>query len=101
MFEEVTVNDDAATPPKLIAVTPVKLFPLIDKDDFENKRARVLELQGKRIKAKITPLSMRRLQLKNIGHFENLELDVSNRVICLIGENGTGKSTILRAILLG
>jgi predicted ATP-binding protein involved in virulence len=77
------------------------LFPLIDKDDFENKRARVLDLQGRRIKAKITPLSMRRLELKNIGHFETLELDLSNRVICLIGENGTGKSTILRAILLG
>ena len=77
------------------------LFPLIDKDDFENKRARVLDLQGRRIKAKITPLSMRRLELKNIGHFEKLELDLSNRVICLIGENGTGKSTILRALLLG
>jgi predicted ATP-dependent endonuclease of OLD family len=41
------------------------------------------------------------LQLENIGHFQNLELDLDKRVICLIGENGSGKSTILRAIGLG
>ena len=41
------------------------------------------------------------LQLENIGHFQKLELDLDKRVICLIGENGSGKSTILRAIALG
>jgi predicted ATP-binding protein involved in virulence len=77
------------------------LFPLIKEDEFNAKRARVLELRNKHTKAKITPLSIKRLELKNIGHFEQLDIDLSNRVICFIGENGTGKSTILRAILLG
>lgn len=41
------------------------------------------------------------VKLENIGHFQNLELDLDKRVVCLIGENGSGKSTILRAIGLG
>jgi predicted ATP-binding protein involved in virulence len=41
------------------------------------------------------------LRLANIGHFENISLDLSKQVTVLIGENGSGKSTILRAIALG
>lgn len=41
-----------------------------------------------------------KLHLINIGHFSNLELDFNKDLTCLIGENGTGKSTILRAIAL-
>ena len=33
--------------------------------------------------------------------FENISLDLSKQVTVLIGENGSGKSTILRAIALG
>jgi energy-coupling factor transporter ATP-binding protein EcfA2 len=47
------------------------------------------------------PICLTNLQLENIGHFQNLELDLGKRVVCLIGENGSGKSTILRAIGLG
>jgi len=46
-------------------------------------------------------IKLRSLTLKNIGLFHSLEIDLSARIICLLGENGTGKSTILRAILLG
>ncbi|MFK7980686.1 MAG: AAA family ATPase [Saprospiraceae bacterium] len=48
-----------------------------------------------------TPLVLQKLQLQNIGHFRSLNLDLNHRIICLLGENGIGKSTILRAILLG
>jgi len=46
-------------------------------------------------------LKLQAITLKNIGHFENIYLDLSKQVTILIGENGSGKSTILRAIALG
>ena len=45
-------------------------------------------------------LKLQSLSLKNIGHFEELSLDLSKNVTILIGENGSGKSTILRSIAL-
>jgi AAA15 family ATPase/GTPase len=47
------------------------------------------------------PFYLSSVSLKNIGHFQEIELDLSKRVTVLIGENGSGKSTILRAIALG
>jgi len=41
------------------------------------------------------------LTLNNIGNFREIALDLNKRIICILGENGVGKSTILRAILLG
>lgn len=38
--------------------------------------------------------------LKNIGHFENLKIDFDEDISCLIGRNGTGKTTILRSLAL-
>lgn len=45
-------------------------------------------------------IQIKQLKLHNIGHFDNLEISFSERLTCLVGENGTGKSTILRAIAL-
>jgi predicted ATP-binding protein involved in virulence len=47
------------------------------------------------------PLKLQDITIKNIGHFENISLPLDRKVTCLIGENGSGKSTILRAIALG
>ena len=47
------------------------------------------------------PLQLQAITIKNIGHFENISLPLNRKVTCLIGENGSGKSTILRAIALG
>lgn len=44
---------------------------------------------------------LKKLEINNIGGFDHFELDLSKRVIALLGENGTGKTTLLRAILLG
>ncbi|MBX7227916.1 MAG: ATP-binding protein [Chitinophagales bacterium] len=40
------------------------------------------------------------MQLENIGHFSSLEIAFDKNLTCIIGENGTGKSTILRAIAI-
>lgn len=40
------------------------------------------------------------LELKNIGHFINHKFKFNKDVTCIIGENGSGKSTILRALSL-
>ena len=45
-------------------------------------------------------IRLSKLNLLNIGHFSNLEIDFNKDLTCLIGENGTGKSTILRALAL-
>lgn len=44
---------------------------------------------------------LQRVELKNIGPFEKLELDLKPSWNILLGDNGCGKSTILRAIALG
>jgi predicted ATP-binding protein involved in virulence len=41
------------------------------------------------------------LKLKNIGRFKELRIDFSKQVTCFIGNNGCGKSTILKALALG
>ena len=41
------------------------------------------------------------IYLKNITRFEEIELDLTKRIICIIGKNGSGKSSVLRGIALG
>jgi hypothetical protein len=42
--------------------------------------------------------AIRRVTLRNIGAFEKLEIEIDEHVTVLLGDNGLGKSTILRAI---
>ena len=44
---------------------------------------------------------LQRVELDNIGPFEKLELDLQPGWNILLGDNGCGKSTVLRAIALG
>ncbi len=46
-------------------------------------------------------IKLKNIQLTNIAHFKTLNLNIDNKVTCLIGGNGSGKSTLLRAIALG
>ncbi|AXP82541.1 recombination protein F [Mariniflexile rhizosphaerae] len=46
-------------------------------------------------------IRLNKLVLTNIGHFKNKILRFDENITCLVGENGTGKSTILRALALG
>jgi len=52
------------------------------------------------------PIVLQSLYLKNIGHFADSHMNFSfdgqkKGIICIVGENGTGKTTLLRAIALG
>lgn len=42
-----------------------------------------------------------KLQLQNVGLFDNCQIELGKRATALIGINGGGKSTLLRAIALG
>ena len=50
--------------------------------------------------AKAQKIKIHRLELTNIGGFKHIELDFNRDHSILIGLNGTGKTTVLRAILL-
>ncbi|MGI0106164.1 AAA family ATPase [Salinimicrobium sp. WS361] len=43
---------------------------------------------------------LKRLELSNIGHFESSSINFDNSLTCIVGENGQGKSSILRALAL-
>jgi len=46
-------------------------------------------------------LKLRSLSLKNVGLFQSIDITFGDRLTIFIGENGTGKTTLLRAIALG
>lgn len=50
---------------------------------------------------KIKPPRAQRLRLQNIGPFGSLELPLDKAATVLLGDNGSGKSSVLRAIALG
>lgn len=45
-------------------------------------------------------IKLHQLKLINIGHFSNLEISFDKDITCLVGENGCGKSTILKSLAL-
>lgn len=45
-------------------------------------------------------IKLTNIELTNIGHFTNINIPISKNICCIVGENGTGKSTILKAIAL-
>lgn len=80
----------------------------ISQEDFEASLRRQNELREfiSSIIPTITeppyfPIKLQEIYLKNIGHFEEVTIPLDKRVTLLIGENGSGKSTILRALALG
>ncbi len=70
----------------------------IDPKRFHKNLAQVQQYRKKIILN--NPLKLAYLSLENIGHFSNISIDLSKKVTCIIGENGLGKSTIIRAIAL-
>lgn len=78
---------------------------LLTQDDFD-KTIKVYLGEVSKTNDKVEPestyreLSLSSVELNNIGHFKKVSIDLSHRVTCFVGENGSGKSTILRAIAL-
>lgn len=68
--------------------------------EFESPE-HILSLIMEGLKQHAPEVRIRSLRLENIGHFSSLEIILDNRITCFEGENGTGKTTILRALALG
>jgi predicted ATP-binding protein involved in virulence len=103
------LNDEKNLIDTLISVSDcAKAFPPIDQKIFEKELKNIEKTRKSNAQVipqsevkKSYPLSIKSLKLTNISHFDNLEIDLSKRVTCLIGKNGSGKTTILRAIVFG
>lgn len=91
-----------------------KVLPLFHTQDaiksisipnFEARLAEIQEIRQKNIPTVTAPLQKqfvpKTATLQNIGHFSNISIDLSKQITCFVGDNGSGKSTILRAIALG
>jgi hypothetical protein len=49
----------------------------------------------------VKPLKIKQLTVSNVGLFEKCSIQFGKRATCFIGENGGGKTTLLRAAALG
>ncbi|PCK06953.1 MAG: hypothetical protein COA42_16810 [Alteromonadaceae bacterium] len=65
------------------------------KTDEELKDLMLAALQAHTVEVKLI-----KLQLTNIGHFERVDVPLNDQLTCLIGENGQGKSSVLKALCL-
>lgn len=83
----------AKTRSDLQAKYPQKILMFKDYDNLRNIIFSALKEQTPKIK-------FSKLHLHNIGHFKNLEIAFDEHITCLVGENGTGKSTILKSLAL-
>ena len=93
----------------------VHLFPKMDKNGFQKclnqidkiKRSSIKDVSKGKLTIKIPfdqssiPLKINRFELSNIAQFKSADITLGSRLTCFIGENGCGKTTLLRAILLG
>jgi predicted ATP-binding protein involved in virulence len=76
-----------------LASEQTKIFHYTTFEDIQNY---IYELS----KVNNASLRIKELTLENIGHFQHLHLTFDDQVSCLIGLNGVGKTTILRALAL-
>jgi hypothetical protein len=71
---------------------------------FYENTEQLEEIIYQRLQSSFPTVKLEKLILKNIGHFSELEIDFeesNQNAYCFIGTNGTGKTSILRAIILG
>jgi|GEM_PF-930368 len=63
--------------------------------------ARAASQAGPDSDLRIATSRLKHLKLENIGPFDSLELDLDTNIQVFLGDNGVGKSTILKAIAMG
>ena len=82
------------------------LFPPIEEKEFQKSLEIIDKWRNSKINIDLNMLlnstiKLQNIQLKNITHFSDFNVNLNKQVTCLIGFNGSGKSTILRAIAMG
>jgi predicted ATPase len=82
---------------RVIPFTPTAGFPEVGA--FIDQLSADVGAARDRLEPEVTahPSSLKRLVLQNIGAFKDLSLDLDPHLTVLLGDNGVGKSTILRA----
>lgn len=91
----------------------IDLFPEIDERDFKKRLSYIQSRQAHKKNLEIEiiwkndmpngnkkPIILEKLRLKNIAQYNEASIKFHDRITCFIGENGSGKSTVLRAMLL-
>ena len=73
-----------------------ELFQLYSKDENEEFAEKYLSMSRESIRQ--SKLTIKGLYLTDYRKFRKLQVDLSERLIVLIGDNGAGKSSILEAI---
>ncbi|MEO0043614.1 MAG: hypothetical protein RL329_3062 [Bacteroidota bacterium] len=94
----------------IISKNKLHLFPPISAESFE---ANLKQIQLRRQLAQTgipkrnhnpiiyEPLRLKSVILTNIIHFKSIKIELDQQITCIVGENGSGKSSILKAIGLG
>jgi predicted ATP-binding protein involved in virulence len=100
------INNEKILIDALISVSNIPELSPINKQEFEKSLQFIEKWQQKRQPVmepppKVAALSIEKLKLTNISHFDTLVVDLHPHITCFIGENGSGKTTLLRAIVLG
>jgi hypothetical protein len=85
---------------QVLAYTPGPGYPEVE--EFVRKLSARVAAEGTQASMSARAISrIKTVTLENIGPFDRLELDLDRNWTILLGDNGVGKSTILRAIAVG
>jgi len=86
------------------------IFGAIDDAEFNQQKARIEKIRKKLLKDKtfkkeyegVRSIKLERMVFENLALFNKpQEIHFHPNLTCIIGENGTGKTTVLRALVLG
>ena len=84
---------------ELLVFRPTPGWPEIPA--FLSKLRQAIEARAPTIRpVNVEPILLRKVELQNVGPFQSLSLDLDEHWNVLLGDNGVGKSTVLRAIAL-
>ena len=98
-WEPVSRNLESAFGLRMLPFTPEYRANAIK--GFLDQMAVTLETSGPPVENSAAAAQITRVELRNIGPFAHCVLDLNERWTVILGDNGVGKSTVLRAIAVG
>lgn len=87
-----------------------EIFGAIDPEEFKKQKARIEKIRKKLLKDKtfkkeyeeVRSIKLNRMRFENLALFgKPQEIQFHPNLTCILGENGTGKTNVLRALVLG